>query len=83
MSSKRSARHVARRIQHAASHWPRSEQARQLLELKAVLRRYGFPTKYALALHREGMGPEELASRARFARGAVGSLEYTHNIRRR
>ena len=62
---------------------PISSQARELLELKGILRKHGYPTRHALRLYREGMGPEELEGRIRMgAPGAMGTLEYTHNIHR-
>ena len=55
----------------------------ELAEMGEVLSRHGFDPIVATALHHEGMGPHELEARARIAPGAVGSLEYTHNLKRK
>lgn len=60
-----------------------SREARELAEMEDILHRHGFNRHEARALQVEGMGPEELRSRARHAPGAVGSLEYTHRLYRR
>lgn len=53
------------------------------MELMLRDARYAHPRQYAKALSAEGMGPEELRVRMRRPTGAVGSLQYTHNMVKR
>jgi hypothetical protein len=56
---------------------------RELKEMQGLLTKAGFNGKDAKRLQEEGMGPEELKQRLRRPAGAVGSLEYTHNLERK
>ncbi len=53
-----------------------------LAEMRVILARYGFDPAAAAALQAEGMGSHELEDRARHKPSTVGSLEYTHNLKR-
>jgi hypothetical protein len=71
-----------RRTHSLRRRYGRSWQARELSEMEDILRRRGFNPHDARMLQVEGMGPEELRGRASHAPGSVGSLEYTHRLRR-
>lgn len=60
------------------------QQAEEILEMSALLKRRGFayPQLYARKLSREGVGPYELEHVLRFRPGSIGSLEYTHGFKR-
>ncbi len=51
----------------------------QILEFRG----FATPAAYARILVREGVGVFELQERLRHAPGSVGSLEYSHNFKRR
>ena len=52
-------------------------------EMRELLHARGFDKRDAERLQDEGMGPIELNGRLRQAPGSVGSLEYTHNLKRK
>lgn len=54
----------------------------ELREMQKLLKDQGFNPNDAKKLLKEGMGPFELAHRLKVKPGLVGSLEYTHNMRR-
>ena len=57
----------------------------ELLEIREILARYGYDPNDAERLYVEGMGPSEVEERAKRGRGAVpgiGSLEYTHRMKK-
>ena len=57
--------------------------AGELGELQAILKKHGYDPKDAAKLAKEGMGPEELEHRIKSTKpGEMGSLEYTHNLKR-
>lgn len=62
---------------------PRWKVASELQEMEGVLKKHGYDPKDAKALLAEGMGPEELEHRIKTTKpGEVGSLEYTHKLKK-
>lgn len=59
-----------------------SHLERELPEMRALLKKHGFDPSDAKRLAAEGMGPYELEDRLRHQAGSVGSLEYTHDLKR-
>lgn len=57
----------------------------EMRENERLLKAAGYkdPKAYAARLVREGIGPEELRDRMRWAYGSVGSLNYTHGFVKR
>ena len=54
-----------------------------LKEMEEILSKHGYDPKDAKALADEGMGPEELEGRVKMGPHGVGSLEYTHRLKRK
>jgi hypothetical protein len=57
-------------------------QAKFLKEMEDALKKHGYDPKDAKKLQKEGMGPEELEERLKVKSG-VGSLEHTHNLKKK
>ncbi len=88
-SKKRRSRHSRRSRSRAGSaqrnrHGNVSVPTAFIHEMSDILSKYGYDPKEAGRLAAEGMGPEELEHRIRTTEsGGVGSLEYTHGLRKR
>ena len=54
----------------------------ELKEMQALLKKHGYDPKHAKALQKEGLGSYELEDRLKHKPGSVGSLEYTHGIKK-
>lgn len=52
-------------------------------EMQVLLKKHGYDPKDASKLMKESIGPEELRSRLKNKPGAVGSLEYTHGLKKK
>jgi hypothetical protein len=64
----------------AAKPW----EAEELKEMEGLLSKHGYDPKDAKKLQKEGVGPFELAHRIKTTTpGEVGSLEYTHNLKKK
>ena len=75
-------RALKKRYGHARS-WAASPGGkRELVEMKEILVKRGFSPHHAKALQAEGMGSEELRSRAAIPPREVGGLTYTHRIKK-
>lgn len=60
------------------------EEARgsEAREMRALLKSHGYDPADVKILQKDDIGPEELRRRLRVKSGAMGSLEYTHNIKK-
>jgi hypothetical protein len=55
----------------------------EMPEMESLLKKHGYDPKDAKRLQAEEMGPEELAHILKTTKpGAMGSLEYTHNLKK-
>jgi hypothetical protein len=56
----------------------------ELFEMQTILENYGYNPTDAYIFYREGIGPYELEYRIKTTQpGEIGSIEYTHNIKKK